>query len=119
MPYGQERYLANHTIMSAVDKLHKLYSHEMEPIVWARSVGIEVLNELDSVKAAIMTIAGAQTSAGKEASARNFSWDFAGNAVQSFAAAGKAVETLQGAVWNMVTSSIQNISARKDGSSLK
>ena len=113
MPYGQERYLANHTMMSAIDKLHKLYSNEMEPIVWARSVGIEVLNELDSVKAAIMTIAGAQTGLGKEVPARNFAWDFAGNAVQSFAATGKAVEILKGAVWNAVTSSIQNISARK------
>lgn len=109
MPYGQERYFANHTMMSAIDKLHKLYSNEMKPIIWARSVGIEVLNELDSVKAAIMTIAGAQTGAGKKGPARNFSWDLAGNAVQSFAAAGKAVETLQGAVWNMVTSSIENI----------
>ena len=113
MPYGQERYFANHTVMSAIDKLHKLYSNEMEPIVWARSVGIEVLNELDSVKAAIMTIAGAQTGVGKEAPARNFAWDFAGNAVQSFAEAGKAVEILKGAVWNTVTSSIQNISSRK------
>lgn len=115
MPYGQERYLANHTMMSAIDKLHKLYSNEMEPIVWARSVGIEVLNELDSVKAAIMTIAGAsaQTGIGKEAPARNFAWDFAGNAVQSFANTGKAVGVLKGAVWDVVTSSIQNISARK------
>jgi ubiquinone biosynthesis monooxygenase Coq6 len=118
MPYGQERYLANHTMMSAIDKLHKLYSNEMEPIVWARSVGIEVLNELDSVKAAIMTIAGAQTGVGK-APARNFAWDFAGNAVQSFTATGKAVEILKGAVWNVVTSSIQNISTRKDGSGPK
>ena len=109
LPYGQERYLANHTMMSAIDKLHKLYSNELEPIVWARSVGIEVLNELDSVKAAIMTIAGAQTGVGKEASARNFAWDFAGNAVQNIAQAGKAAEILKGAVWNVVT----NISARK------
>ena len=118
MPYGQERYLANHTMMSAIDKLHKLFSNEKEPIVWARSVGIEVLNELDSVKAAIMTIAGAQISAGK-APVRNFAWDFAGNAVQSLTATGKAVEVLKGAVWDAVTSSIQNISARKDGSGLK
>ena len=90
-----------------------IYTDEMEPIVWARSVGIEVLNELDSVKAAIMTIAGAQTGVGKEAPARNFAWDFAGNAVQSFADAGKAVKILKGAVWNTVTSSIQNISTRK------
>ena len=99
-------------MMSAIDKLHKLYSNEMEPIVWARSVGIEVLNELDCVKAAIMTIAGAQTGVGKGPT-RNFAWDFAGNAVQSFADAGKTAEILKGAVWNAVTSSIQNVSGRK------
>lgn len=31
----------------------------MEAIVWARSGGVEVLNELDLVKAAIMMTAGA------------------------------------------------------------
>lgn len=44
--------------MSAFDKLHKLFSTTAEPIVWARSVGLEVLNELDTVKAAIMMSAG-------------------------------------------------------------
>ncbi|KAF8142131.1 hypothetical protein EV363DRAFT_1469305 [Boletus edulis] len=57
-PYASERYFANHKVMSAVDKLHKLYSSTLEPIVWARSVGIEVLNELDTVKAALMMDAG-------------------------------------------------------------
>ena len=45
--------------MSAVDKLHKLYSSTFEPLVWARSVGLEALNEFDTVKAAIMMSAGA------------------------------------------------------------
>lgn len=113
LPYGQERYLANHTIMSAIDKLHKLYSNDMGPIVWARSVGIEVLNELDSVKAAIMTIAGAQATAVREAPVRNFGWDFTGNAVQTLAGTGKAVEILKGAMWGLMRSSIQNIASRK------
>lgn len=94
--------------MSAIDKLHKLYSSDMEPIVWARSVGIEVLNELDSVKAAIMTIAGAQTTP-----ARNFGWDFAGNAVQTLASTVKTAEVLKGAVWDVLRSSIQNLAAKK------
>lgn len=50
--------------MSAVDKLHKLYSSTCEPIVWARSVGLEVLNELDTVKAALMMDAGGGRSTG-------------------------------------------------------
>lgn len=44
--------------MSAVDKLHKLYSSTLEPVVWARSIGLEVLNELDAVKAALMMDSG-------------------------------------------------------------
>ena len=47
--------------MAAVDKLHKLFSLTSEPIVWARSVGLEVLNELDAVKAAIMMSAGSSS----------------------------------------------------------
>ncbi|KAJ7890625.1 ubiquinone biosynthesis hydrox [Mycena olivaceomarginata] len=53
-PYGQERYFENHKIMSVMDKLHKLYSTSFEPVVWARSVGLEVVNEFDSLKAALM-----------------------------------------------------------------
>jgi ubiquinone biosynthesis monooxygenase Coq6 len=59
LPYTQERYLANHILMAAIDKLHKVYTTDAEPVVWARSVGVEVLNELDSIKAAIMISAGA------------------------------------------------------------
>ena len=35
--------------MSAMDKLHKIYTTDLAPVVWARSVGVEVLNELDRV----------------------------------------------------------------------
>ncbi|KAJ2919548.1 hypothetical protein MD484_g874, partial [Candolleomyces efflorescens] len=59
LPYTQERYLANHILMAAIDKLHEVYTTDSEPVVWARSVGVEVLNELDSLKAAIMMSAGA------------------------------------------------------------
>lgn len=48
--------------MSVCDKLHKLYSTTAQPVVWARSVGLEVLNELDSIKAAMMMSAGASPS---------------------------------------------------------
>lgn len=47
-------------MLSAVDKLHKLYSTTAEPVVWARSVGVEVLNELDTLKTALMVTAGSQ-----------------------------------------------------------
>ncbi|KAG9310605.1 hypothetical protein JVU11DRAFT_9170 [Chiua virens] len=32
-PYASERYFENHKVMSAVDKLHKLYSSTVEPII--------------------------------------------------------------------------------------
>lgn len=54
--------------MSVCDKLHKLYSTTAQPVVWARSVGLEVLNELDSIKAAMMMSAGASPSSPSAAS---------------------------------------------------
>ncbi|VDC01384.1 unnamed protein product [Peniophora sp. CBMAI 1063] len=59
-PYARERYIQNHSMLSAVDKLHKLYSSQLPPVVWARSVGVEVLNELDTLKAALMFGAGTE-----------------------------------------------------------
>ncbi|KAI0339515.1 ubiquinone biosynthesis hydrox [Trametopsis cervina] len=57
-PYARNRYFENHKTLSACDKLHKLYSSTSEPIVWARSAGLEVLNELDTIKGALMMAAG-------------------------------------------------------------
>ncbi|THH28834.1 hypothetical protein EUX98_g5352 [Antrodiella citrinella] len=58
MSYSRARYFENHKMLAAVDKLHKLYSTTADPVVWARSVGLEVLNELDTLKAAFMVSAG-------------------------------------------------------------
>ncbi|KAF5331473.1 hypothetical protein D9758_015502 [Tetrapyrgos nigripes] len=58
LPYSQERYLENHKIMSICDKLHKLYSTTFGPVVQLRTMGLEMLNEFDSIKAALMSIAG-------------------------------------------------------------
>jgi ubiquinone biosynthesis monooxygenase Coq6 len=51
-------------MMSAVDKLHKLYTSTVSPVVWARTTGVEVLNELDTLKAGIISAAGGRSSAG-------------------------------------------------------
>ena len=53
--------MQNHTVMGAIDKLHKVYSTTFEPVVWGRTVGVEVLNEMDTVKEALMMKAGART----------------------------------------------------------
>ncbi|KAJ3534227.1 hypothetical protein NMY22_g7018 [Coprinellus aureogranulatus] len=107
LPYAQERYLANHILMSAIDKLHKVYTTELEPIVWARSVGVEVLNELDSIKAAIMMSAGAKTS--QQGSP---GWNFAANVVQNTSAAVDAVTTVVPAVGRAVIGGIGNLLAQ-------
>lgn len=56
--YPRQRYAANQGLMSAVDKLHKLYAREERPIVWARSTGVEVLNELPFIKRIMMAVGG-------------------------------------------------------------
>jgi len=45
--------------MSFIDKLHKLYAIEFGPIVWARSTGVDILNEFPALKGAMMGTAGA------------------------------------------------------------
>lgn len=50
--------MENHKLLSATDKLHKLYSSTAPPIVWARTVGLEIVNEFDTLKAALMLTAG-------------------------------------------------------------
>lgn len=99
--------------MSSMDKLQKLYSTELSPIVWARSVGLEVVNELDSLKAALMISAGAQP---KEERTTN-GWDAAASIVRT---ASNAVEVTKsvvpgvaGAVLNGVVGLLQQVQQRK------
>ncbi|GMM27884.1 putative N,N-dimethylaniline monooxygenase [Martiniozyma asiatica (nom. inval.)] len=49
-PYFSERYLANHILLGIVDKIHKIHSTDFAPVVWARSTGIKILNNLPFVK---------------------------------------------------------------------
>ncbi|KAG9307901.1 ubiquinone biosynthesis hydrox [Chiua virens] len=89
-PYPSERYFANHKVMSAVDKLHKLYSSTVEPIVWARSVGLEVANELDSIKAAFVMDAGGGRSTGF-----GWGWDLLVRGVEGLAIGSSAARMLR------------------------
>jgi ubiquinone biosynthesis monooxygenase Coq6 len=90
LPYSQERYLANHILMSSIDKLHKIYGTDNEAVVWARSAGVEALNELDSIKAAIMMFVGADSS--KPPSIGSVGWNLAGNAVGTLSTVMKAMK---------------------------
>lgn len=49
-PYWAERAIPNHVMLGIVDKIHKIYSTDFAPIVWARSLGVNVLNSLPFVK---------------------------------------------------------------------
>lgn len=86
LPYTRGRYFENHKLLSVTDKLHKLYSTTSPPLVWARSVGLEVVNELDSIKAALMISAGASSTASRSL-----------GSTASYTA-GRAVEVASGAV---------------------
>ncbi|KAF8647752.1 hypothetical protein AX16_006587 [Volvariella volvacea WC 439] len=118
LPYSSERYFKNHTMMSAIDKLHKIYTTTAEPIVWARSVGVEVLNELDTIKAAVMLSAGAQPSTGQQQSSRPDAglWQLAAKGVEGAVALNQAVgiakQGIMGLVGVGLESLLKNINAQ-------
>lgn len=86
-PYEEERWWRNATMLFAVDRLHAIYSAPVpkrlqggggeeegragalldafyEAKVWARSTGVEVLNELDVVKGVMQRFAGSSSAGG-------------------------------------------------------
>ncbi|KAI0630718.1 ubiquinone biosynthesis hydrox [Trametes polyzona] len=106
--YARERYFENHKIMAACDKLHKLYSATAEPIVWARSVGVEVLNELDTVKAAMMLAAGSRPSRSRP-SGQQLGANLAATGVETLARGVSAVGTLSTGLANIATAGVQRL----------
>ncbi|GAA6050712.1 hypothetical protein JCM3770_006591 [Rhodotorula araucariae] len=56
--YPRARYAANHAVLSACDHLATLYGRTDRPTVCARSAGVELVNELEPLKALIMGRAG-------------------------------------------------------------
>ncbi|GAA6010759.1 hypothetical protein JCM10207_005828 [Rhodosporidiobolus poonsookiae] len=65
LAYPRARYAANHALLSTCDHLHQLYSSSNPALVWARSTGVEVLNELEGVKSWVMRRAGAGSAGGE------------------------------------------------------
>lgn len=53
-PFWAERYFPNHLKLGVVDKLHKLYSSDFEPLVVLRSFGLNMVNSLDFIKKGLM-----------------------------------------------------------------
>ncbi|CAG8741444.1 12591_t:CDS:2, partial [Dentiscutata erythropus] len=48
--YSSDRYLSNLIMLGVVDKLHKLFGNDFAPIVLMRSLGLQVINNLEPVK---------------------------------------------------------------------
>ncbi|KXN86618.1 Ubiquinone biosynthesis monooxygenase COQ6 [Leucoagaricus sp. SymC.cos] len=92
--YTRERYLINHTMMAAVDKVHKIYTTEFAPVVWARSTGLEVVNELDSLKAAIMMTAGAKGHKSGVATG----WELMAKGVEALGSAAQVARAIGGGI---------------------
>jgi ubiquinone biosynthesis monooxygenase Coq6 len=66
--YSRERYLANHLLMSGVDKLHKLYGTQSGLVVWARSMGLEVVNESSTLRSFFAKRAGSTDGSERQSS---------------------------------------------------
>ncbi|KAJ4470442.1 hypothetical protein J3R30DRAFT_3537535 [Lentinula aciculospora] len=128
LPYTQERYLQNHTIMSACDKLHKIYTTSFGPLVQLRSVGLEVLNELDSIKVAIMMSAGSVSRTDRPLSynsdARAAMFNIAAQGVENINTVAHVAKVLRGGFEGLAVNVIQNLAkaathyqqSRKDAS---
>ncbi|EME44275.1 hypothetical protein DOTSEDRAFT_44538 [Dothistroma septosporum NZE10] len=52
--YNAERWAANNAMLGVVDKLQKLYSASSGPVVWGRSLGLDIVNRLGPLKGALM-----------------------------------------------------------------
>lgn len=48
--YASERYLRNIMMISSCDKLHRLYSTDVAPVTWIRSLGLNAVNQMDFLK---------------------------------------------------------------------
>lgn len=48
--YASDRYIKNIIMISACDKMHRLFGTDITPVTWLRSFGLSTLNGLDFVK---------------------------------------------------------------------
>jgi ubiquinone biosynthesis monooxygenase Coq6 len=92
--------------MSAIDKLHKLYSSTAPPVVWARSTGLEVLNELDMLKAGIVGAAGGRSNA--RAGAGSF-WDAVAGGVETLVGGARVAEAVGGGLRSVAGGVLQQV----------
>ncbi|KIJ55620.1 hypothetical protein M422DRAFT_199919 [Sphaerobolus stellatus SS14] len=111
LPYARDRYFANHKILAVTDKLHKLYSTRSAPVVWARSTGLEVLNELDTVKEAMMLGAGSE---GTVRTKRNtMPWNVAATGLEIVNGAADMAKLVVGGVVGGLVNGVRNVVQKK------
>lgn len=96
-------------MLAACDKLHKLYSTTATPVVWARTAGLEVLNELDTIKAALMMTAGSE----RQARPGQVGWELATKVVESFARNLDGARELGGSIGGLVGAGLRQLSQRR------
>ena len=102
------RWVENHKILTAVDKLHKLYSTTLPPVVWARSVGLEVINELDTIKAALMVTAGGG-GGGSRMGGGAWGWDIAARGLENLDTVANAAKVAGSGLANVVGVGLQQL----------
>ena len=90
-----------------MDKLHKLYSTTFPPVVWARSVGLEVINELDTIKAALMITAGG--GGGSRTGGDGWGWDVAARGLENLNGAADTVGMVRNGLANVAGVGLQQI----------
>ncbi|GME70452.1 unnamed protein product [[Candida] boidinii] len=49
-PYFSDRYTPNHVMLGIVDKIHKIYHTDFPPVVMARTIGVNIVNNLPFLK---------------------------------------------------------------------
>lgn len=71
-PYPRERYLPNHIMLAAVDKLNTIFGSRNPFLNWARGTGLEVINELGPLKNFFMANAGSASRSARRGIDREF-----------------------------------------------
>jgi ubiquinone biosynthesis monooxygenase Coq6 len=108
-PYARARYFENHKMMAAVDKLHKLYASTAPPIVWARSTGVEVLNELDVLKSGIIGAAGGRPSTHTRGGGSGILWDAVANGVEALVDGTRVARAMESGLRSVVGGVMQQL----------
>lgn len=103
LPYMRARYMPNQSLLLATDTLHKLYGTTASPVVWARSTGLEIINELSAIKGALMGVAGASPGRGEVSW-----WNAAASGVEGLAGAGDVLRAVGGGLKDAITKTGSN-----------